>query len=107
LLAQGIPLAASSDAPYASPDPWQAINAAIERRTKSGRLLGAAERITSQAALGLFLGRADNPSRPRRIGVGQAADFCLLHSPLPDALRRPDKEQVAATIIAGRVIYRA
>jgi len=107
LIAQGIPVAASSDAPYTNPDPWHAIVAAIERRTKSGKLLGAAERISSQMALNLFLRKADNLSASREIHVGEAADFCLLHSPLREALKKPDKAHVAATIVAGHVIYRA
>lgn len=107
LLAAGVPLAASSDAPYASPDPWKAIMAAVERRTQSGRALGLAERISRRQALDLFLRKAEVLSHIRTIAIGEKADLCLLHLPLREVLEKPDKDQVAATIVAGELIYRA
>jgi hypothetical protein len=108
LLEAGIPLAASTDAPYTSADPWAAMAAAIERRSKSGMLLGGSERIAAKAAFSLFLGKADNPGgSPRRVAVGEAADLCLLHMPLAEALLKPHRDNVAATIIAGRPVYQA
>ena len=38
--AAGVPVAGSSDAPYASPDPWAGMAAAMRRRTCAGAVLG-------------------------------------------------------------------
>jgi predicted amidohydrolase YtcJ len=62
----GIPLAAGSDAPYASFDPWTAIRAAQSRRSRSGRIIGAQECIAAGAALALYLGTFEAPGGPWR-----------------------------------------
>ena len=99
-------LAGSTDAPYGSPDPWRAIATAVDRRTRSGALLGAHERIRPQRALELFLGAVDDPSgTPEQVAVGKVANLCLLQTPLVDTLRRPDSSKVRSTICAGRVVY--
>ena len=106
LLAAGTPVAASSDAPYASPDPWRGIAAAVRRRTKAGRPLAPAERIAPQAALDLYLAPQDAPGGPpRRVEPGAPADLCLLASPLAEALAEPDAEQVRATFIGGETAF--
>lgn len=108
LIAAGTPLAASSDAPYASPDPWAGMAAAVSRRTRTGQLLGAAERVSAAQALSLYLGPPASPGGPpRRVEVGAAADLCLLKAPLAEALEAPSAELVAATLIDGRLIGRA
>jgi predicted amidohydrolase YtcJ len=106
LRAAGVPLAASSDAPYGRPDPWEAIAAAADRRTAAGRLLGPAEAVTPREALDLWLGDpADPGGPPRRVAVGAPADLCLLDRRLGAVLAQPAAERVAATIIAGRVVH--
>jgi predicted amidohydrolase YtcJ len=106
LLAAGVRVAGSSDAPYASPDPWASIATAVSRTTRSGQPLGLAERIDPRLALALFLGDFDDPGGPpRRVAVGAPADLCLLRAPLEAALARPDAANVAATIIGGRMVY--
>lgn len=106
LLRRGIPVAASTDAPYSRPDPWEAIAAASTRRTRSGRRLGEREAISPRKALGLFLGGAGDPGgRERRIVPGAPADLCLLGVPLAEALHAPSKEQVAATVVEGNVVF--
>jgi predicted amidohydrolase YtcJ len=108
LLAAGIPVAAGSDAPYSSPDPWLAIKTAIDRRTEAGLTLGAVERVAASSALELFLKDPSCPDRPaRRVAVGAEADLCLLNAPLRAALEEPDARMVRATIIGGRVLYDA
>lgn len=108
LLAAGVPVAGSSDAPYASPDPWAGMAAAIQRRTRRGARLGAAERVEPQTALGLYLGTTQDPGgAPRRVAVGAPADLCLLAAPLAEALASPDARLVAATLVAGRVVHAA
>ncbi len=106
LLAAGVPVAASSDAPYASPDPWRGVQTAIERRSLSGRSLGVQEGVSAEAALGLYLDEPAAPGRVRRnVTLGAAADLCLLEAPRAPALAEPGAVQVAATIIGGRVVY--
>ena len=107
LLAAGVPVASSSDAPYASPDPWRAMRAAVRRRTKQDQAIGAAERIDAATALDLYLGDFANPGGPPRLAApGQAADLCLLKAPIREALDALDADLVAATIVGGRVVYR-
>jgi predicted amidohydrolase YtcJ len=102
----GIPLAAGSDAPYASFDPWTAIRAAQSRRSRSGRIIGAQECIAAGAALALYLGTFEAPGGPwRRIARGCPADLCLLNTALADALAEPDAQKVATTIISGRIAW--
>jgi predicted amidohydrolase YtcJ len=93
LLALGVPVLASTDAPYTRPDPWRAIAAAVERRTPRGAVLGAAERMPVDDALALF---TDGP-----VETGRAADLCVLTAPM----REPAGVEVAATVRAGTVIW--
>ncbi|MFF1736312.1 amidohydrolase family protein [Streptomyces sp. NPDC058247] len=68
LLAHGIPVAASSDAPYGNPDPWASIAAASTRSTPSGRVISPAERVAPRIALDGFLSPPHDPGGPARRG---------------------------------------
>jgi predicted amidohydrolase YtcJ len=106
LLAAGIRVAAGSDAPVTSADPWAAIAAASTRRTREGRLLGESEKVPAAIALNWFLGDPQAPAGPvRRLIVGAAADLCLLDRPLGVALLAPDRSVVRMTFVAGRLAY--
>lgn len=97
LLDAGIRVAPSSDAPFASEDPWRVIAAAATRD------LAPEERITPRRALDGLLTPLDDPGgTPRRVTVGAAADLCLLRVPLAEALSSPDAGVVAVTICGGR-----
>ncbi len=50
LMKRGVQIAFSSDAPVADPDPMAAIEAAVTRRSASGRVVGAEERISRDDA---------------------------------------------------------
>jgi predicted amidohydrolase YtcJ len=104
LLQAGVGLAAGTDAPFGPADPWLTVRAAVQRRTASGRRLGSDEEVPVAAAVSLFLGSATSPSGLRTVAPGQPADLCLLAEPMPSSGLPPP---VAATIIAGRVVYRA
>ncbi len=104
-LDSAIPLAAGSDAPFGTADPWRAMQAAVDRRTASGQVLGSRERITPEQALSLYLGSLDEPQSPRRIEVGAAADLCLLDRPWAEARRQLASVCVRATLRAGGLIY--
>jgi predicted amidohydrolase YtcJ len=102
LQALGIAVAGSSDAPYATFDPWAAMRAAVTRQTRDGFVLGAHERIAPRAALGLWLGRPEDPGRAeRRVAVGLSADLCLLHRPFAEMLEALSADLVRATIVRG------
>jgi len=104
----GIPVAASSDAPYGSPDPWRGVAAAVGRLTDAGQSLGAAERVSAAEALSMYHGDPASPGGARRrIEPGAAADLCLLKVPLAEALRAPSADLVGATLIGGRVVFAA
>ena len=92
----GVPLAAGTDAPYGTPDPWAVMRAATER--------DAGERLQPEAALRLFTGEPHHPARTRRVVVGAVADLCLLHVPLRTALDALSGELVRAAYVSGRSI---
>lgn len=104
LVAAGIPLGLSTDAPFGPADPWLVIAAAADRRTAGGASLGADEALAAADALRGFLGAPDDPGgRPRTIRRGAPADLCLLDRPLDAALRAPSADHVRATWIAGQL----
>ncbi len=45
LLAAGVAVAAGTDAPFGRPDPWRLVDAAVNRRSPSGAVIGADERL--------------------------------------------------------------
>ncbi len=102
----GVPLAAGSDAPYASPDPWRAMAAAVSRRTAHGLPLGPEEALDPEEALALFLSPLDEPGGPaRRVEPGAPADLCLLDRPWRQARSDLAATRVAATLVGGRVCW--
>ncbi|MGA1676516.1 MAG: amidohydrolase family protein [Pseudomonadales bacterium] len=102
----GIPLGLSSDAPYASPDPWAGMRAAVERRTLSGRLVGRDEALTPEQALRGYLSPLDHPGgSARRIAPGVSADLCLLDRPWSEARRDLQAGLVRAVLVSGQVRY--
>lgn len=78
--------------------------AAIGRRTRSGAVVGATERLTPAAAIdALPAGPADLDGPPRRVEPGAPADLVLLHGPagdLPTAFADP----VRAVLIDGMLV---
>ncbi len=101
----GIALAGGSDAPFGSADPWQAMAAAVSRRTRDGRVIGLDEAMSPEEALSLYLADARDLARQRRIAVGEAANLCLLALPWAEARLRLSSGDVRATIIAGRLVH--
>lgn len=106
LIDAGIPLAGSTDAPFGDANPWLAMQAAVDRRTRSGATLGAAEALTPEQALALFTG---SPSAPgtvqRRIAPGAPADLCLLDRPWAQARRDLSNVHIVATLKDGQRIW--
>lgn len=103
----GVSVGGGTDAPYASPDPWRAMQAAVDRRTSGGQVLGRAEAVTPERALALFTTAADAPGGPpRRIAVGGRADLVLLDRPWQRAREQLSRDCVAAAVGDGRVLWR-
>lgn len=106
-LRAGIPLAAGSDAPFGSTDPWAAMRAAMSRRTANGALIGAEEALSPEEAVSLYLADPDDLSRQRKIEVGAPADLCLLNHPWSAAREGMESALVRATIIGGDLVHQA
>ncbi|MFK0020106.1 amidohydrolase family protein [Streptomyces sp. NPDC090798] len=92
----GIPLAAGTDAPYGSADPWAVIRAAVER--------SGGKAVDRRAALELFAGEPQHPWQVRLLAVGSVADLCLLHILLKEALDLMSADVVRVTFVGGRLI---
>jgi len=105
--AAGVPLGAGSDAPFGAPDPWLAMQAAVDRRTEAFATLGAGEALAPERALALFTTPPGSPgAAPRRIAPGARADLCLLDRPWARARDALESGLVAATIAGGRKLPR-
>jgi predicted amidohydrolase YtcJ len=106
LLEAGVRVAAGSDAPVTSADPWLAIAAASTRTTRTGQCLGATEQVEAATALGWYLTDPLDPSGPiRRVKVGTRADLCLLDAPLTEVLADPNASHVRNTWVRGRLVH--
>jgi len=104
----GIPLAGGSDAPFGGADPWQAMRAAVERRTPAGCVMAAAEALTPEQALSLFLSEPGAPGvGARTLVAGAPADLCLLDTAWEIVRGDLDSNHVRSTWRGGKLIYRA
>lgn len=108
LAAAGVALAGSSDAPFGDADPWRAMQAAVERRSAGGAVLGAEEALAPEAAFALFTGALPAPARPAPpLAVGAPADLCLLDTPWAAVRTRLGTARVRATWRGGEPIWQA
>ena len=101
LLRAGVPVVASSDAPYGCIDPWQGMAAARARGTE--------ERVSTEAALRSYLTSPLDPAGPpRTVAAGRPADLCLLGRPLRSVLAGVGRaaDDVAAVFIRGELTFR-
>lgn len=106
LIAAGVPVAASSDAPYGPKNPWAIVAAAATRRTENGQILGGPERVSTSEALRGFLSKPEQPGGvARKLEVGVLADVCVLGCRLAAALSAPATVAVQHTIAHGVSIY--
>ena len=106
LLAAGVPLAAGTDAPFGDANPWSAMQAAVDRRTSAGHILGAHEVLSPEAACQLFLGTATDPAgMSRSITVGAVADLCLLDRGWAAARSALAAVKVQLSLRDGKIIW--
>ncbi|WP_336968631.1 amidohydrolase family protein [Sphingobium aromaticiconvertens] len=101
----GLVVAAGSDAPFGSCDPWAAMRAAVVRQTASGTIIGPDETSTPEQALALYLADPQDLMVERRIAVGARADLCLLNRPWAQARDRLLAHDVQLTLIGGSIVH--
>lgn len=101
----GVPVALSTDMPFGEADPWAVIRAAVRRTTGAGAVLGADECVSAREALTMFFGSVDRPVQHRSIAPGQPGDVCVLAAQPGEVLAELDAGLVAATVIAGQLVY--
>ena len=105
-LHHGVKLGGGTDAPFGHFDPWAAMQAAVERRTRDGVVLGPGERMSPEQALALFTTHWSAPGgHVRQLQVGAAADLCLLREPWAAARGALADAEVAATVQDGVLIH--
>lgn len=106
----GIELPASSDRPVVNGDPVLGLRDLVERRTATGAVLAANERLSPAQALRAYTyGSAYAGFAERRVGrlePGYLADFAVLSA---DPLQADDLGAVAvlATIVGGETVHDA
>ncbi len=101
----GVALAAGSDAPFGDLNPWIAMQAAVDRRTRNGAVLAPDEQLTPEEALALFSTPLGAPGgAPRAIVVDAPADLIVLDRSWSEARRALADVAVHSTICAGRVV---
>jgi predicted amidohydrolase YtcJ len=100
LLARGVRVAVSSDAPYGDAEPAHTIHACLTRPV---------EGVSAGTALSTMLTPPEDPAGPPRVvKIGAPADLCVLETSLPAALEAAtvaSRWPVLATFIGGRLIY--
>ena len=105
LLKAGVKVALSTDMPFGEGDPWATMRAAVHRTTTSGAVLNADECVAAREALTMFLGTSAHPTKARAIQEGQPGDLTLLAAPPEEVLTELDAHLVAATVVAGEVVF--
>lgn len=110
LLKAHVPLAFSSDAPVAPPNPLAGLDAAVARRAASGVAFHREEAITARQALTAYtVGGARAAGQEARLGrlwPGQLADMALLSAdPTAVAPGAIKDLKVAMTVLGGRVVW--
>ncbi len=104
-LDSGVVLAAGSDAPFGSCNPWASMAAAVSRQTQAHALIGPSEALTPEQALDLYLRAPEALHRRRRVTVGVPADLCLIDRSWASARNSLFSVRVRATLISGQMIF--
>lgn len=111
LYTSGIPVAAGSDAPVASINPWVGIVAACNRETSLGKKIAKHEKLNRWQALELYTSGAAFAAGWKNCGIikpGKKADFIILNkNPLTCSLDELRQIKVFETWIDGKLTYRS
>jgi predicted amidohydrolase YtcJ len=105
LLRAGVPVALSTDMPFGEGDPWATMRAAVHRSTAASAVLSPDEKVSAREALTMFCGAAGRPVEPRSVAPGQLGDLCMLAGPPAEVLNELDATMVAASVVAGNVVF--
>lgn len=110
LIDAGMVIPGSTDSPIADADPIRSIHDMVNRRTASGELFGAAERVTVEEAVRAYTyGSAYAVGEERERGTlrrGALADLVVLSDDLFSVPSESIRDvHVAATLIGGDVVY--
>ena len=98
ILGRGIQCTIGTDAPFGDADPWRAMKAATDRRTRNGLTIGSQEAIRPEEALKLF-------TSGQKIEIGAKANLVCLDRPWLEARSRLSSDDVTTTIHEGQMIY--
>lgn len=107
--AKGVRFTIHCDSPVVPMEPLRLVWAAVNRRTRSGVVVGAAERITPLEALRAVTADAAyqhfEEDSKGTLEAGKLADLVILsRSPLEDP-ERIDEIEVVETVVGGRSVY--
>jgi predicted amidohydrolase YtcJ len=94
LLERGVPVLVSSDAPYGPVSPLVVAQAAEERRTTGGRVIGRNEGVPASDALSSYFTEPQQ-LKVRSVELGQPADLCVVSEPF----------HVTHTFVDGELVY--
>jgi predicted amidohydrolase YtcJ len=101
----GVKVALSTDMPFGEGDPWASMRAAVHRTTAGGAVLGPDECVSAREALAMFFGTSGQPTSARAVQPGQPGDLCVLAAPPGEVIKELDSQAVAATVVAGEVVF--
>ena len=110
-IARGVPFTMHNDAPIVPPDVLRLVSIAVNRKTRSGRVLGPGQRVTVREALhAVTLGAAYQYFEEDRKGsltAGKQADLVVLErDPLTADPGAIERIRVLETFSRGRSVYR-
>jgi hypothetical protein len=109
-LARGIPFTIHNDAPVVPPDAARLLWATVNRLTRSGRPLGAEQRIGTEDALRALTANAARQyfeeAKKGTLAVGKQADLVVLsEDPLAMAPEKLLELKVIETVSRGRAVF--
>ena len=108
---RGVPVIASSDAPYGPVSPWQIISTAANRQTLDGVVVGHTERVSAEQALAGYLTPTSALNRPlsfaeaKHVVAGMPADLCILQGKWSEVRGKAENAMVRATLIGGSAAF--
>ncbi|UTW11857.1 amidohydrolase [Marinobacterium rhizophilum] len=111
MLDEGIPAVVSTDAFVQSYKPFDAISAAVNRRSLTGRDMGQEQRISVLEAIRAYTWNAAysvyHETRKGSVEVGKLADLVVIDADfLSVPLDEISRQQVLMTLSSGEIVYR-
>ncbi len=108
---RGIIAAGASDCPITCSDPLMGMHLAVNRETKSGRVINPEERVTPMEALRMFTYNGACASNEEdikgSIEVGKLADLVVLDGDFTEVEPAGIKDmKVDLTILDGKIVYK-